>query len=180
MDPKDPNHPIAGQSDSGSASTTAASFSRSTAAGTGATSSRRSGSSSSRNGHTADAASDPALAMDEQGNAYFSCILFDVNAAANAVVVTKSSAQLGGTNIHVAANAHGAYIVWADTRPRVGTIPEEDVYFFAFVTRSTFGGVRRNEKASQRRRSARRLRPEIETNTEGLRFRVNRRPSAFT
>jgi hypothetical protein len=51
-------------------------------------------------GHTADAGSDPALAFDHLGNAYFSCIIFDVNADANAVVVTKSNAAFGGTFFH--------------------------------------------------------------------------------
>lgn len=51
-------------------------------------------------GHTADAGSDPALAFDSRGNAYFSCIIFDVNSAANAVVVTKSNAAFGGTFFH--------------------------------------------------------------------------------
>ena len=37
-----------------------------------------------------------------------------------------------GDYMNVAANASGAYIVWADTRPHAGTIPEEDVYFAFF------------------------------------------------
>jgi len=51
-------------------------------------------------GHTADAASDPAITFDSQGNAYFSCILFDVAAAASAVVVAKSNAAFGGSFFH--------------------------------------------------------------------------------
>ncbi len=53
-----------------------------------------------KDGHTADAASDPALAFDSRGNAYFSCIVFDAIADANAVVVTKSNAAFGGTFFH--------------------------------------------------------------------------------
>jgi len=51
-------------------------------------------------GHTADAASDPAVAFDSRGNAYFSCIIFDVAAAANAIVVAKSNAANGGSFFH--------------------------------------------------------------------------------
>ncbi len=51
-------------------------------------------------GHTADAASDPALAFDSQSNAYFTCILFDVTSPANAIVVVKSDAEFGGTFFH--------------------------------------------------------------------------------
>jgi len=48
-------------------------------------------------GHTYDAASDPALAVDSQGIAFYSCILFDVNTDASAVVVTSSPLGAGGT-----------------------------------------------------------------------------------
>ncbi len=51
-------------------------------------------------GHTADAASDPAIAFDSQGNVYFACIVFDVNSPANAAVVTKSNAAFGGSFFH--------------------------------------------------------------------------------
>ena len=56
-----------------------------------------------KDGHVADAGSDPALAFDAQGNAYFSCIIFDTVADANAVVVTKSNAQFGGAFFHTPA-----------------------------------------------------------------------------
>lgn len=51
-------------------------------------------------GHTSDAASDPAVAFDSRGNAYFTCVIFDVNAAANALVVAKSNAAFGGSFFH--------------------------------------------------------------------------------
>jgi hypothetical protein len=38
-------------------------------------------------GHTYDAASDPALAFDGTGRAWFSCVVFDVNSNATALVV---------------------------------------------------------------------------------------------
>lgn len=56
-------------------------------------------------GRTADAGSDPALAFDSQGNAYFTCILFNVlgSKPANAIVVAKSNTQFGGTFFHAPA-----------------------------------------------------------------------------
>ncbi len=56
-------------------------------------------------GHTADACSDPTLAFDSRGNAYFGGIIFDVAFAANAVVVTKSNAAFGGTFYHTPNSA---------------------------------------------------------------------------
>jgi hypothetical protein len=46
---------------------------------------------------------DPALAFDSKGNAYFTCILFNVVADSNAIVVAKSNAQFGGTFFHAPA-----------------------------------------------------------------------------
>ena len=57
--------------------------------------------------HVSDFASDPALAFDAQGNVYFSCIIVDSVAAANAVVVTKSNAQFGGAFFHTPAAIPG-------------------------------------------------------------------------
>jgi hypothetical protein len=48
---------------------------------------------------------------------------------------TPTEAGFLGDYMNVTANDHGAYIVWADTRPHAGTIPEEDIYF-AFFPRS--------------------------------------------
>jgi len=58
-----------------------------------------------KDGHTSDAASDPGVAFDSQGNAYFTCIVFDVASAANAIVVAKSNAAFGGTFFHSPAPA---------------------------------------------------------------------------
>jgi hypothetical protein len=55
-------------------------------------------------GHTADACSDPTGAFDADGNVYFSGILFDVAAAASAIVVAKSNATFGGSTFHSPAN----------------------------------------------------------------------------
>jgi hypothetical protein len=56
-----------------------------------------------KDNRTADAGSDPALAFDSQGNAYFTCILFNVVADSVAIVVAKSNAQFGGTFFHAPA-----------------------------------------------------------------------------
>jgi hypothetical protein len=46
--------------------------------------------------HTYDAASDPANAVDANGRAYFSCVVFDLNDNANGVFVTQSPAYAKG------------------------------------------------------------------------------------
>jgi hypothetical protein len=51
-------------------------------------------------GHTADACSDPTATFDADGNAYVGGVLFDVASAANAIVVAKSSAGIGGRFYH--------------------------------------------------------------------------------
>jgi hypothetical protein len=55
-------------------------------------------------GHTADACSDPTATFDSKGNAYVAGIIFDVNSAANAIVVAKSNASIGGTFYHTPAS----------------------------------------------------------------------------
>lgn len=47
--------------------------------------------------HTYDAGSDPALAFDSSGHAFYSCVLFDVNSNAGAVLVTQSPQGAGGS-----------------------------------------------------------------------------------
>ncbi|HTD46702.1 MAG TPA: sialidase family protein [bacterium] len=54
-------------------------------------------------GHTADAASDPMVVFDSRSNAYFGCVVFDVVAAANGIVITKSNAAFGGAFFHTPA-----------------------------------------------------------------------------
>jgi hypothetical protein len=48
-------------------------------------------------GHTYDAGSDPAPAMDSSGRGYFSCVIFDVNTFASGVYVTMSPVGAGGS-----------------------------------------------------------------------------------
>ena len=51
-------------------------------------------------GHTADACSDPTATFDADGNAYVGGVLFDVASYANAIVVVKSNAGIGGSFYH--------------------------------------------------------------------------------
>jgi len=53
-------------------------------------------------GHTADACSDPSATFDSKGNAYVTGVIFDVAATAfaNAIVVAKSNAPIGGAFYH--------------------------------------------------------------------------------
>ncbi|MFN0148739.1 MAG: sialidase family protein [Dehalococcoidia bacterium] len=51
-------------------------------------------------GHTADACADPTVSFDANGNAYIAGILFNVLGAANALVVMKSNAGIGGAYFH--------------------------------------------------------------------------------
>ena len=53
-----------------------------------------------KDGHVADAGSDPIIAFDSRSNAYFGCIVFDVLSAANSLVITKSNAAFGGSFFH--------------------------------------------------------------------------------
>jgi hypothetical protein len=55
-------------------------------------------------GHTSDACSDPSVTFDADGNAYATGIIFDVTSAANAIVVAKSNASIGGAFFHSPAN----------------------------------------------------------------------------
>jgi hypothetical protein len=48
-------------------------------------------------GHTYDAGSDPALAVDSQGRSYFSCVTFDVNSNASGLYVTQSPRGADGS-----------------------------------------------------------------------------------
>ncbi len=48
-------------------------------------------------GHTYDAASDPSVAFDSRGNAYFSCIMFDIKGNAGGILVGRSPAGAGGS-----------------------------------------------------------------------------------
>jgi hypothetical protein len=48
-------------------------------------------------GHTYDAGSDPALAVDSKGRSYFSCVTFDVNSNASGLYVTQSPRGADGS-----------------------------------------------------------------------------------
>jgi hypothetical protein len=68
-------------------------------------------------GHSYDAASDPALAFDSQGNAFFSCVTFDVNTDASAVIVTRSPKEAGGSFYNNVPASGSQYIVVEDNSP---------------------------------------------------------------
>ena len=57
-----------------------------------------------KDGHTADACSDPTATFDSLGNAYVGGIVFDINSDANALVVAKSNAPIGGAFYHTPAS----------------------------------------------------------------------------
>jgi hypothetical protein len=71
-------------------------------------------------GHTYDVASDPSVAFDSRGNAYLSCILFDINDNASAVFVARSRAGADGSFYEMVPPApargrdHGAYVAVED------------------------------------------------------------------
>ncbi|MDQ1634372.1 MAG: hypothetical protein QOJ32_1181, partial [Frankiaceae bacterium] len=69
--------------------------------------------------HTYDAASDPAAAFDSSGNAYFSCIAFDIASNASLVYVTQSPAFAKGSYFHNLAADGRRYIVAEDNSPLV-------------------------------------------------------------
>jgi hypothetical protein len=50
--------------------------------------------------HTADACSDPTATFDSKGNAYVGGVIFDLASNANAIVVMKSNAGIGGAFYH--------------------------------------------------------------------------------
>ncbi len=67
--------------------------------------------------HTYDAASDPALAFDSQGRAFYSCIMFDVITDANAIVVTQSPVGAGGSFYDNLPAGGRTFIVAEDNQP---------------------------------------------------------------
>ena len=67
--------------------------------------------------HTYDAASDPALAFDSRGNAYFSCIVFDVNTNASGLLVARSPAVAGGSFYNNVPATGASYVVVEDNSP---------------------------------------------------------------
>lgn len=65
-------------------------------------------------GHTYDAASDPALSVDGTGNAWYSCVVFDVNSNASAVFVTHSTPGLKGSAYSNVAAGPSQFVVAED------------------------------------------------------------------
>ena len=70
-------------------------------------------------GHSYDAGSDPALAVDSQGRAFFSCVVFDVNSDAGAILVTASVPGAGGSFYSNVPAAGTAFVAAEDNSPLV-------------------------------------------------------------
>jgi hypothetical protein len=70
-------------------------------------------------GHTYDAASDPALAFDSQGRAFYSCVLFDINSNAGAIMVTASVPGAGGSFYNNVPASGSAFIAAEDNSPTI-------------------------------------------------------------
>lgn len=73
---------------------------------------------------TYDAASDPAMAFDSQGRAFFTCVLFDVADNANGILVASSPAGAGGSfynNVPQGTKSSpSAYVVVEDNNDAIG------------------------------------------------------------
>jgi hypothetical protein len=65
-------------------------------------------------GHTYDAASDPALSIDGTGQAWYSCVVFDVNSNASGLIVTHSTPALKGSAYSNVAAGPSAFVVAED------------------------------------------------------------------
>lgn len=65
-------------------------------------------------GHTYDAGSDPALAVDGTGRAWFSCVVFDVNSNASGLIVTRSTPALKGSAYSNVGAGASPYVVAED------------------------------------------------------------------
>jgi hypothetical protein len=63
---------------------------------------------------TYDAASDPALAFDSQGRAFFSCVVFDVADNANGILVASSPAGAGGSFFNNVPSTGTAFVAVED------------------------------------------------------------------
>jgi len=70
-------------------------------------------------GHTYDAASDPALAFDSSGTAYFGCVVFDINSNASALLVTASPAYANGAFYNNVPAGGSTYVVVEDNNANV-------------------------------------------------------------
>lgn len=70
-------------------------------------------------GHTYDAGSDPALAFDSQGRAFFSCVLFDINSNASAVLVSASVPGAGGSFYNNVPAGGSSFVAVEDNSPNI-------------------------------------------------------------
>jgi hypothetical protein len=70
-------------------------------------------------GHTYDAASDPALAFDSQGRAFFSCVVFDVQSNASGVFVTASVPGAGGSFYNNVPVTGSSFVAVEDNSPEI-------------------------------------------------------------
>jgi len=69
--------------------------------------------------HTYDAGSDPALAFDSQGRAFYSCVMFDINSNASGLYVTEAPQGAGGAFYNNIPAAGRPFIVAEDNNPNV-------------------------------------------------------------
>jgi hypothetical protein len=67
--------------------------------------------------HTYDAGSDPALAFDSRGNAFYSCVVFDVASNASAVLVAGSPAYAHGSFYNKVPVTGPSYVAVEDNSP---------------------------------------------------------------
>jgi hypothetical protein len=70
-------------------------------------------------GHTYDAASDPAVAFDSQGNAFFDCVAFDLTSNASMLYVVASPADAHGSFFFNIPTLSRQFIVVEDNNPAV-------------------------------------------------------------
>jgi len=83
--------------------------------------------------HTYDAASDPALATDADGRAFFSCVAFDLASDAAAVFVTASPAGAGGSFYNNVPATGSRYVAVEDNTPTI-------VHDKEFIVADNFAG----------------------------------------
>lgn len=69
--------------------------------------------------HTYDAASDPGVAFDSAGRAFFSCVAFDINSNASMLYVVQSPLGADGSFFFNIASGGTNYIVVEDNSPTV-------------------------------------------------------------
>ena len=67
--------------------------------------------------HTYDFASDPGVTFDSQGNAFFDCVVVDVNDAASGLLVTMSPASAHGSFYNNVPSSGSTFVVVEDNNP---------------------------------------------------------------